>query len=592
MKKTLLKLLISSLVACSLFTACNNAANGIEDPVNQNPVEDFGSVSAKVFIPDYYATALAAQEAKSSRLVYPNTAKINFYTPSSGSWKLHSSVDFATAEREYLEDDVHNFVGYVYKVEFSLVPSAIYPANTMKVELVDAGGKVLSSAVNEEQYTVSLLEKTTATFYTKPVEANKAGGTLEVGEMGVAAQTIPANKYAALHITAESSEGNPLYPDLVFFDENGCMVKYEALDAEEGDSVSTVYRFEPEDADRELYVGFYNDEDEVIEYKSLLTVSNDPVTQCTDKSALSDYINNNLYTSSAFITKTQLDDEDVVKFDYSYWNFYIGTTDTGTSPYTYSCEVNSSTPTLIEYSVKTDIYEQYDGYLAFVIDGEIAKAGKYTGTEGHWKPYGYVIPAGVHTIAWMAVDINENKTTGYTNTVYLKDIEIKEVLPANEMLLNFNNSGYFDTQWTIITDNSSSKVKPELFKASDIADLYYCLPSSEYVVCFDCFASYGDSGMAATFTLQEAKKLTFLMYGDFEKFADPYAAYNGTFKFILDGNELEEGPEKLESIDPWIKGGFDIPAGEHTIEIVHSDPSESYAMLATFYTYFADFKFE
>ena len=101
---------------------------------------------------------------------------------------------------------------------------------------------------------------------------------------------------------------------------------------------------------------------------------------------------------------------------------------------------------LLSFSVKTDIYEEFDGVFKFYVDGEEKEL--FVGKNGSWIDVNCVISEGRHELEWRAEGVSSSYTTGITNSVLLDNLKLSK---APESLSSFsqNFDEELDGNWSV-----------------------------------------------------------------------------------------------------------------------------------------------
>lgn len=101
---------------------------------------------------------------------------------------------------------------------------------------------------------------------------------------------------------------------------------------------------------------------------------------------------------------------------------------------------------LLSFSVKTDIFEKYDGVFKFYVDGEEKES--FVGMNGSWIDINCVISKGRHELEWRAEGVSSSYTTGITNSVLLDNLRLSK---APESLSSFSQKfdEELDGNWSV-----------------------------------------------------------------------------------------------------------------------------------------------
>ena len=101
---------------------------------------------------------------------------------------------------------------------------------------------------------------------------------------------------------------------------------------------------------------------------------------------------------------------------------------------------------LLSFSVKTDIFEKYDGVFKFYVDGKEKES--FVGINGSWIDINCVISKGRHELEWRAEGVSSYCTSGITNSVLLDNLRLSK---APESLSSFsqNFDEELDGNWSV-----------------------------------------------------------------------------------------------------------------------------------------------
>lgn len=243
-------ILAAAFFSCSDITRQND--RDIDKGGSQIQSYETGSATVKMFVPDYYAMAEAATEG---RAIAPQTSSVRLsaFNANTNEWNILDKVTLEGAEKTPVENAPAGFSGYVYTVQFTKVYVKSYAKGTLKVELLNSSGTVITSGTNEEAVTITTEEAASAVFYTLPSESYNSESYLNVGEMKFCSFIFRAETVYNLHL--DVSEGSA-YPDVVIFNSDGTLNSYYAVDSAE----ESVIPFEPCEKDTVRYIGVWADD--------------------------------------------------------------------------------------------------------------------------------------------------------------------------------------------------------------------------------------------------------------------------------------------------------------------------------------------
>ena len=516
-----------------LFTviSCNSGLNeASEVPEQYNSVET-GTATFNIVLPDYYAMAKKSDNA--NRAIAPQSSKIRLSYKKNSNWIEHDTINLSEAEKTPIENAPQDFAGSVYKCIFENIPSGIYKAGNMKIELLDANDIVLSSGTNEEIVSIMMGEVTQAAFYTIPTSASAVSGSLEAGEMKFLRKQFDSEYMEILEINV--SEGNT-FPYLVLFNEKGMFEKIISISADNKTLDCSEY------IDSTLYLGFWSPT--ATTYSTSFTISIPESALTNFETAFDNILENSEWTvtNASAITANN----GVYTFD--------GKKQTGGFKRT----IIISEPKLITFKTKTNLYEQYDGSLQFIVDGTVL--GSFTGIDGDWENSIFELEPGRHIIEWKRVDNSSSYTSGITQQVSVKDFEVKSVSTTTTDL---------DTAFENILENSDWLVTGS-----------GAITVENGVYTFDGKKQTG--GFKRTVILSEAKTISFKVRTLLNE------TYDGYLDFLIDNTVMES----FTGTDGnWQNAIFDIDAGQHTIEWKRRDESSSYTSGITQQVSVKDFAF-
>lgn len=420
------------LMSLLLFFSCKQGINDTDFTQN----EGTGSTEISMFFPDYMAKA-------NGRVVASQTKKVKFsyYNKKTELWVNHSTIDLNEAEKQpVLEESL--IVGYIYTFSFERIPTSNYAAGEFKVELLDEAGNILTEGKNAEPVGILMGETSEAKFYTVPVSAVASEGSLKIDEMKFLKKEFYVGKQYKL--TVNINENVESYPDIVIFNKDGTYKEYYIVDSAEEATID----FGDVTEDTFVYIGIFADDGDTsytldfIEEGAIEGSENfesfNKVGFGKDGEIDSSFAKSG---SPSPVMKSNVEDADedgyAVYFDFKYLR-------DGESSLKRTIILNEKS--LLSFSVKTDIYEQYDGFFKFYIDGEEKES--FVGMNGSWIDVNCVISEGRHELEWRAEGVERNWTSGITNSVLLDNLKLSK---APESLSSFsqNFDEELDGNWSV-----------------------------------------------------------------------------------------------------------------------------------------------
>ena len=102
--------------------------------------------------------------------------------------------------------------------------------------------------------------------------------------------------------------------------------------------------------------------------------------------------------------------------------------------------------TSVYFSLKTDIYGEYDGYLVFYVDGK--KQLRTSGLGLNWNEYAVPLEKGSHNLEWKAEGASTSYTLNCTNSVYMDNVYFIASTPITTMLETFDSGDLSSFMWT------------------------------------------------------------------------------------------------------------------------------------------------
>lgn len=421
------------LMSLLLFFSCKQGIN--DTGLNQN--EGTGSTEISMFFPDYMAKA-------NGRVVASQTKKVKFsyYNKKTELWVNHSTIDLSAAEKQPVLEGSLNIVGYIYTFSFEKIPTSNYAAGEFKVELLDEAGNILTEGKNAEPVGILMGETSEAKFYTVPVSAVASEGSLKIDEMKFLKKEFYVGKQYKL--TVNINENVESYPDIVIFNKDGTYKEYYIVDSAEEATID----FGDVTEDTFVYIGIFADDGDTsytldfIEEGAIEGSENfesfNKVGFGKDGEIDSSFAKSG---SPSPVMKSNVGDADgdgyAVYFDFKYLR-------DGESSLKRTILLNEKS--LLSFSVKTDIFEKYDGVFKFYVDGEEKES--FAGMNGSWIDINCVISEGSHELEWRAEGVSSSYTTGITNSVLLDNLKLSK---APESLSSFsqNFDEELDGNWSV-----------------------------------------------------------------------------------------------------------------------------------------------
>lgn len=421
------------LMSLLLFFSCKQGIN--DTGLNQN--EGTGSTEISMFFPDYMAKA-------NGRVVASQTKKVKFsyYNKKTELWVNHSTIDLSAAEKQPVLEGSLNIVGYIYTFSFEKIPTSNYAAGEFKVELLDEAGNILTEGKNVEPVGILMGETSEAKFYTVPVSAVASEGSLKIDEMKFLKKEFYVGKQYKL--TVNINENVESYPDIVIFNKDGTYKEYYIVDSAEEATID----FGDVTEDTFVYIGIFADDGDTsytldfIEEGAIEGSENfesfNKVGFGKDGEIDSSFAKSG---SPSPVMKSNVEDADedgyAVYFDFKYLK-------NGESSLKRTITLNEKS--LLSFSVKTDIFEKYDGVFKFYVDGE--EKEMFVGMNGSWIDVNCVISEGRHELEWRAEGVSSYCTSGITNSVLLDNLRLSK---APEFLSSFsqNFDEELDGNWSV-----------------------------------------------------------------------------------------------------------------------------------------------
>ncbi len=102
--------------------------------------------------------------------------------------------------------------------------------------------------------------------------------------------------------------------------------------------------------------------------------------------------------------------------------------------------------TSIYFSLKTDIYGEYDGYLVFYVDGK--EQLRASGVGSNWNEYAVSLEKGSHNLEWKAEGTSNSYTLNCSNSVCMDNVYFIASTPVTTMLETFDSGDLSAFMWT------------------------------------------------------------------------------------------------------------------------------------------------
>lgn len=428
--KKIVQLIVLSFII-TIIASCNN--NIVNDDFEK------GKTTVNIFVPNYMKMA---NKGLNARVVAPQTKSVQFSYIYENEEIVLDKVLLSEANANAIEDAETGLFGNTYKITFSGVYVGTYAANSMTVSLLDENDDVISKGSNAEEIKVTKEESVNASFYTVPVSADAKSSNIGLGEMKFFKQSFVKEKNYQLKISIDSTEKN--YPDIVIFNIDGTYSKYYSVDSAEEATID----FGKFTESKDVYIGIFADDGET-SYK-LYFVEAEEVEGTEDFESINkvgfgkDGEIDSSFATSGFpkpVMKSNV--EDVDKDGYAvFFNFKF--LEDGESSLKRNIVLNKKS--LLSFSVKTDIYEEYDGIFKFYVDGEEKES--FVGIDGSWTDVNCVLSEGWHELEWRAEGVEIGYTVGITNSVLLDNLRLSK---APEALSSFtqNFDEELDGNWNV-----------------------------------------------------------------------------------------------------------------------------------------------
>ena len=503
-----------------LITACNSNINNMQkeieiqeddkySEIDSETKKETGSASFNLVVPDYYAMA----GLEHARAIAPQTSKIKFSykeNKDSTEWIVHSTIELSQAEKTEIPNAPEGFAGSMYKCSFQNVPSGKYYIGTLKMDLLDSENNIISSGINDDIVDIKVGEITHTIFYTIPTSIDSNAGSLAAGEMKFFKKEF-LNLDCILTI---SVIGEGAYPDLVIFKENGTFEEYIRISAGNKDIDCKDYR------GKTKYLGFW----------SPTATSYSTIIRFNYETAFDNILNNPDWTKS---NKNAITEENrVITFD--------GKEQEGSI----KRKIFLNEAKSFSFKVQTNLYEQYDGSLQFLIDDVLMAS--YTGKNSIVNAL-FEIDAGVHTIEWKRDDISSSYTSDMEQFVSIYDFAFGEPIQALETINQDFETDLDSNMW----------LEAGLLSKVVFADTH----GYAYKLGVHKDSIAGNSSLTIyKITLAEEKMLSFDYKLDLVN-----GEHNDYFRIYIDNFEIPvfeiTGSEKT-----WDKGTILLTAGTHSIK--------------------------
>lgn len=546
MKKSLFISLVTAAALVLSVTSCNNMIN--EATNNLQIEENEGSVTASMFIPDYYALA------ENSRLILPATAKIKFSYYGASGWVAHSTVSLSTLTKTPITGAPDGFPGSVYTVKFTKIPSATYASGKLKVELLDESDNVLSSATNTTSVAIYTGDTTSVNFHTTVADTSKnASGSLAKAAMKFYEFEVLRGKTYSVKINVGA---NDTYPDLVVLDKDWKIEKYYPVDSA---AESTVTLPKETKNGTKLIAVWADDGVAISSYELVVSSTGTP----DDLIDVSDF-----NTKKGFGTGTEIDSLwtvtakvaeatpklETVTGDKDGDNkaLVIDLSKLGSENVVIERDIILEQDQRITFAVKTDISSAFSG-VGFYLDGTKQTLTK---GEGDWTVCTFEVSAGKHSIKW---EIYKYASGIDSNKVYIDDLKFIEPIayPAslNETFDTALNSDFWKGSGLVSAVINKDELLSTFVQYGDAL-------VDTYGKCYK-IATYNGSNMG-TSELQVQIKPTVESAFSFDYKIDAYSS--NTLSVSVDGDEkfsvkgYSSGSHKV-----WRKESIVVTPGKHTI---------------------------
>ena len=428
MKK--ISILISIIITLGLLlatTACNAGFNEKIEVNNPQTEGQLGSATFNIVVPDYYALAGVA------RAIPPQATDIKlYYKKSNGEWNnnvVPIALSAATKTNMTGAPDGTTPPAAIYTCTFAGIPSGVYAAGFMKIEVLAVSGSgsnqsttVLSSGTNENPVRIVMGETTTAAFFTIPVDTitvndNSTSGSqaennpvstsynLAAEEMRFLKKQFSATEVGKLNITVSGNNAN--YPDVVVFDDKGRFEKYIALSSSAHVIDCAEY------ADTTKYFGFWfaqkNPNAFTAEFTSYSLVITNSLFQNIMLDTSGWFIDETVSQSGSFAFMSALD---YIDYNNPQSGLYFDYKEGLPQDTALRRQIAFPETKVFTFEVSTNLNIDKDGYLKFYVDDVLKDS--YTGSSG-FQLKSYEIPAGIHTIKWEKVDNNSESSATVVN---------------------------------------------------------------------------------------------------------------------------------------------------------------------------------
>ena len=531
------------LAALMALAACRNPFDSSSDMPARPEVLD-GAATARLFVPDYLK--LAAQDA-AGRAVPPQASQVRLsIKQGDGSFAPHQTLGLSMGGVwTPVAEAASTFPGSVWEGRFTEVAADLYHPGDLKIELLDAGGAVLSSGLNSGLALVEPGAISSATFFTIPAVSTEQAGALAAGQMKFWKTTMEPYVAYGLTVTASGPGG---MPDIVVFDDLGRFYDYSGSGAVSSATHTLLF---PRGG--YFYIGVWADAGAVDSYE--LSLAAEPA-------ALSEGFETGNTSAQPWVlshTGTNSIDPTVISggaaagsysLEFASHDLFAGGRTKAQLQKAFAADSE------IAFWVKTDIGSDVSTDFILRIDG--VQQGSWNGLSGSWSLKTVAVPAGDHIFEWSLEKNSNSRYPSATNKVWLDDISIKTVYPVTlERIAEGFEYGSFEAYGWVL----SGDIVPDI----DATVVYEGSRSAAFRT--QNLGSGGSSSLAIDANPAVDSSVSFRFKTDIG------TTVSTNFLFLIDG--IQQG--SWNGLDrPWVQASFSVPAGLHRLEWRAEKNSSSY----------------
>jgi len=402
MKNRLLLVILSILLVFG-FSTCD--WDWLNDFFTEDEIDIFGDSSLTIKVLFQTATSQIAN----IRLSIRNTNSV---------YIVLDTLPSAQGNFEPLNGVHQDFPGRYWTGTFTELRASTYAPGSLKIELLDSTGKVITSGYNSVSVTTVDEETSTVNIIPIPVISTYSE-SLSLNEMKFVKIDLIGGLEYSLTLTAEET-----YPDIILFNNDGTYFQYysinEASDTEIQLSSAQDFTY---------YAGIYANKGNVSQYSVSLKFP------LLDSEFFNDFTNLNeldewtLTQSSPGISLAEIVYENTERGNVIVFNAF----DTfGGLKSSISRTITSPTPMALSFLIKTDLNNNFGVLDLYINDNKIES---YAGLRGIWKAETILVGAGENKIEFvLEKKTNSHNIGDITNTVrldnisYVPDVTVSAVL--------------------------------------------------------------------------------------------------------------------------------------------------------------------